>query len=390
MSTILRDAFSITRLSFWTGVLLSSLVGGLAYVGTARSIESDAHKRFLNDATYTQNVIEVRVKSYTDLLRRSASLIQSSDNFSHRKLHEYVRGLNLKKHFPAFDNINFAVYVPHEDRQAFVTKLRQEMQRYVNTPEPLDITPSGARPAYLVVNYIEPDLFSPGHYGVDLLANPYFGKQLAIERDQGTVQASGTPIPPLSRPNDAHMGMRVAVYRAGAPIDTVEQRRDAYVGSLGLAFSLPTLLNGVLDEMPIAHVRMTLYDVGAHITVDGHPSVEHLLTLFDSHGTPANPEPVLDTGKDVFSVTLPLDFNGRPWKIVYSVPKSALHTGFDIYYPKLMMAFGFIGSMLLFALLHTLTSSRRAALELAQEMTSELRESQSKLQLSHQKLRRLA
>jgi signal transduction histidine kinase len=282
------------------------------------------------------------------------------------------------------------LYVTDEQRPAFVAKLRHDMQRYVNGVEPLDIVPRGTRPAYLVVSYIEPDLFSPGHYGVDLMANPYFGKQLANARDQGTVEASGTPIPPLSRPNDAHLGIRVAVYRSGAPLTNVEQRRAAYVGSLGIAFSLPTLLHGVLDEMPIHGVRMTLRDVGQHFIIGRSTAVSEAQTLFDSHGTPGNPEPPLDKRNDVFSVTLPLDFNSRPWKVVYSVPKSALYTGFDTSYPKLMMVFGFIGSMLLYALLHTLTSSRRAALELAQEMTSELRESQNKLQLSHQKLRRLA
>ena len=390
MSTILRDAFSVTRLSFWSGLLLSSLVGGLAYVVTDRSIESDARERFVDDATYAQNVIAARIKSYTDLLRRSASFIHSSDNLTHRQLHEYVRSLDLAKHYPAFDNLNLALYVRDQERQAFVARLRREMQGYVGTADLLDIAPHGSRPAYLVVSYIEPDLFSPGHYGVDLMANVAFGQQLMNERDQGTVQASGTPIPPLSRPNDAHLGMRMAVYRPGAASDSVEQRRAAYIGSLGIAFSLPKLLLGVIDEMPIADVRMTLYDVGKHL-LDGRASaVSSTQTLFDSQGTSARPRPPLATGGGVFSVTLPLDFNGRPWRIVYSVPKAALYTEFDSAYPKLMMAFGFIGAMLLYALLHTLTSSRRAALALAREMTSELRESQDKLQLSHEKLRRLA
>lgn len=250
MSTILRDAFSVTRFTFWTGVLLSSLVGALAYLVTSNSIESDARARFVNDAMYAQNVIAIRVKSYTDLLRRSASLIQSSDRFSHRKLHEYVRGLDLKTHYPAFDNFNYALYVRDDQRQAFVAGLRQDMQRYVNTGEPLDIIPRGTRPAYLVVTYIEPDRFSPGHYGIDLMANIGFGKQLMVERDLGVVQTSGTPIPPLSRPNDAHLGMRIAVYRPGTAHDSVEARRDAYIGSLGIAFSLPILLRGVISEMP--------------------------------------------------------------------------------------------------------------------------------------------
>jgi signal transduction histidine kinase len=389
MLAMLREAFSITRLSFWIGALMSSLVGCSMYISTQHSIESDAHERFINHVRYAQSMIGLRIKSYTDLLRGAASQIQSSDILTHRQFHEYVRGLDMPNEFPAVDSINFAHYFPDAQRAAFVAELRREMQRYVTTKEPLDITPPGKRPYYLAISFVEPDRFTPGHYGVDLLANRFFGKNLMAERDTGKIQASGTPIPQLSTPNDSHMGMRLAVYRLGAQLDTVAQRRAAYIGSLGIAFSIPKLLHGVVDEIPVPGIRLTLYDSGTHIGLDGIQRVRPY-TLFDSGGKADHPVPTLATGKDVFSAILPLDFNGRPWQTVYTVSKSSLHTDFDADYPKLMMAFGFFGSLMLYTLLFILTSSRRNALSLAREMTSELRESQNKLQLSHQKLRRLA
>jgi signal transduction histidine kinase len=390
MSTVLRDAFSVTRFSFWTGLVLSSLVGSLAYIVTARSIESDAQQRFLNHTKYAQNVIAVRIKSYADLLRGSASALQSADQVNQSLFHNYVQGLNLARDYPALDFINLAVFVRADGRRDFVRQLRADKRFLGERAAQLDITPPGKRPAYLPITYIEPQAQLPEMYGYDLMGNRYFGDSLARERDEGTMQAPGSPIPVISHPNDIYLGMRMPVYRMGTPLNSVAQRRAAYLGSMGIAFSVTKLLKGVMDGVAVSSMRMTLYDIGPH--VDDRPG-EHAgrpYTVFDSHGTASHPTPPLDTGANVFSVTLPMDFNGRPWKIVYSASKSALHTEFDIYYPKLMMAFGFIGSMLLFALLHTLTSSRRAALELAQEMTSELRESQSKLQLSHQKLRRLA
>jgi len=390
MLAVLRDAFSVTRLSFWIGMLMSTLIGGSLYIFTERSIEEDAQERFINHVRYAQSMIGVRIKSYTDLLRGAASQIQSSDILTHRQFHEYMRGLHLTEQFPAVDSINFAIYFHNDQRTAFVSELRSEMQRYVLGPKPLDITPPGIRPAYLVIAYVEPDRFTPGHYGIDLLANPYFGRQMMDERDQGTVQTAGTPIVPLSRPNDNHLGMRMAVYRLGAPIDTVEQRRAAYVGSLGIAFSVPKLLQGVLDEIPIADMRMTLFDNGRHLNEKGEDLTGRRYALYDSHGSLADPTPALASGSDYVSATLPLDFNGRAWQTVYSVHKSALQKDFNANYPITMGALGFFLSIMLYVLLHMLTSSRRAALILAQEMTSELRQSQNRLQMSHQKLRRLA
>jgi signal transduction histidine kinase len=390
MSTVIRDAYSITRWSFLIGTLLSTLIGSMLYVATQRSIESDAEERFNNHAKYAQSLISVRVKSYTDVLRGAGSVLESSEDVTHSQFHEYVRGLALSTHYPAIDTVNVAMFVTEEQRPAFMSHLRNEMGRYLPAGELLKLSPPGTRPYYLIVSVIEPDAPWADHYGMDLLANPYFGSQLMESRDSGKMHAAGTPIPALSTPNDSHLGLRMPLYRPGIPRDTVEQRRKAYMGSIGLAFSIPKLLQGVMEEIPLSDVRMTLYDTGPRMDVHGRDVSARPLVLFDSHGSNTDPAPALDGDRDVFSTTLPLDFNGRPWKVVYSAHKSKLYTELDVSYPKLMMGFGFLGSILLYALLHMLTSSRRAALALAQEMTSELRESQSKLQQSHKKLRQLA
>ncbi|MFL6633947.1 MAG: CHASE domain-containing protein [Massilia sp.] len=369
--------------------MLSTLVGSVLYVATTRSIESDVQERFVRHAKYAQAVINMRIKSYTDLLRGAASVLQSGDTLTHRQFHDYVQGLHLARNYPAVDTLNFATWVREDERPQFEAGFARELQAFLGPGARPAITPAGVRPGYLVVTYIEPDAANTRLYGLDLMGNPYFRTQLAQSRDDGMLRASGRPIAALSTPNDNHLGMRLPVYRHGPVLAGVEQRRAAYLGSLGIAFSLPKLLHGVMDEMPIPGVRMTLFDVGPREVI-GHDTTTWPKVLFDSHGSAASPTPPLDGGDDVFTATLPLDFNGRPWQTTYSVPKARLRTDFDVYYPKLMMAFGFLGSVLLYALLHILTSSRRAALELAQEMTSELRESQTRLQLSHQKLRRLA
>jgi signal transduction histidine kinase len=295
----------------------------------------------------------------------------------------------LARNYPAVDTLNFATWVLEDERPQFEQKFARELQAFLGPRAHPVITPAGIRPGYLVMSYIEPDADNTRLYGLDLMSNPYFRTQLIQSRDDGQLRASGRPIAALSTPADSHLGMRLPVYRHGTTLVNEEQRRAAYIGSLGIAFSLPKLLHGVMDEMPIPGVRMTLFDVGPREVI-GHDTATWPKVLFDSEGNAVNPTPPLASGNDVFTATLPLDFNGRPWQTTYSVPKSRLRTDFDVYYPKLMMAFGFLGSILVYALLHILTSSRRAALALAQEMTSELRESQSKLQLSHQKLRRLA
>jgi len=119
MSITLRDAFSVTRFSFWAGVMLSTLVGGVLYVVTTRSIESDVQERFSRHAKYAQAVINMRIKSYTDLLHGAASLLQSGETISHRQFHDYVQGLDLARNYPAVDTLNFATWVREDERPQF-------------------------------------------------------------------------------------------------------------------------------------------------------------------------------------------------------------------------------------------------------------------------------
>ncbi|MFC5549407.1 CHASE domain-containing protein [Massilia aerilata] len=387
---VLGDRFSGIKFSFWSGILLSSLIGGLLYEVTQRSIESDAEERFANHARQAQNIINVRIKSYSDLLRNAGSMLGSADQVDYRQFHDYVQRLHLDRHYPAVETLNYGVYLDEAQRPAFEARLTKVMTDLMGRPMRGVVKPPGIREHYLATLFIEPVPRTTEHYGIDLMANQWVAGQILASRDSGRMQASGTPIAALSGPNNIFLGIRMPIYRHGAPLDTLEQRREFYQGSIGIAFSLPRLLHGVLDETPIPGVRMTLFDTGPRADATQDAARFSPRILFDSKGTHANPSPPLDTGDDAFSITLPLDFIGRPWKTTYSVRKSALYSGLDTYSPKFMMGFGFIGSVLLYALLYTLASSRRAALSIAKEMTRELRESQHKLQLSHQRLRRLA
>jgi signal transduction histidine kinase len=114
-----------------------------------------------------------------------------------------------------------------------------------------------------------------------------------------------------------------------------------------------------------------------------HPS-GHL--IFDSDSAAAGQPPP----RNPVQLSLPLNFNGRLWQAYFDAPRAALFSSFDAYLPWLASLVGFVSTLLMYALFHAQVSSRRKALQMARDMTRELRDSQAKLQLSHQRLRRLA
>ncbi|CDG84805.1 sensor histidine kinase [Janthinobacterium agaricidamnosum] len=373
---------------WWTGILLSALVGLLFYVGTTTSIEADSQQRFNDLSSNAQYSINARIKSYADLLRGAASLFHASDTVSRKQFHHYVASLALPVHFPAIETINFATHVTDAGWPAFAAAMRKEEQGDSSGYPPFTLHPPGKRDSYAILTLMEPMASAPANFGLDLAATPYKARVIYDARDRGVVNNSGQPIMVPNKPSMTGLAMRMPVYRAGLPLENVEQRRAAYIGSIGIGFNLQVMIHSVLQEMPLQDMRLALYDGGP--LTDSNGVGRHLAPLFDNR-PPPQPSPWWHPSSNAtFNATLPIDYNGRLWHANFSILKSDLYTSFDTYFPLLSMLAGFTGCMLMYALFHTLSSSRMRAIQMARDMTRELRDSQEKLQISHQKLRRLA
>jgi signal transduction histidine kinase/CHASE1-domain containing sensor protein len=388
----LLTASTATRPAFWLGALLSSGVGLLFYVATANTIESDAKARFQNMARNVQTTINGRVKSYTDVLRGSASLFQISPDLTREQFLRYVDGLSIEKEFPGIEAINFARYVTDAERPEFEARMRKEIAALAGHP-PFRISPPGRRASYNVIIFIEPIADWINRIGFDITGFSRDGETLPhrVMRETGQIAASATPVPFLSGVNKTGLSIRIPIYRMGMPASTVAERSAAFVGSVGIGFRVQKLLEGVLDQMPVRGVRLTLTDIGPRPGSSQEVAATPPRVLFDSKATVAMPSPPMARpDRATFVTTLPMGYNMRVWEAHFSIRKSDLYTGFDGYVPWLAMMAGFVSTMLLYILFQTLSSSRRNAVALAQGMTKELRASEARLQLSNENLRRLA
>jgi signal transduction histidine kinase/CHASE1-domain containing sensor protein len=384
------SALVAAKPAFWIGALLSSGVGMVFYVATANTIESNARERFASMARSAQTTINGRIKSYTDVLRGSASLFQTSANLTREQFHRYVDGLSLEKEFPGIEAINFARHVTDAERPVFEASLSMEIAAMSSGYPPLRIIPPGRRASYNVVTYIEPIAGWANRFGFDITGH---GETPAHKemRETGRIAASATPVPFLSGVNRTGLAIRMPIYRIGIRTTTMDERLAAFVGSVGIGFRVQKLIDGVLDQMPVRGVRLTLTDIGPR-PGSSQPLAGALpRVLFDSKATVAMPSPPkASPDRATFVTTLPVGYNMRVWEADFSILKSDLYTGFDVYVPWLAMLAGFVSTMLLYILFETLSSSRRNAIALAQGMTKELRASEAKLQLSNENLRRLA
>ena len=377
-----KPLFSSPRPVLWSGLLLSLGVAVSFYFAAAQSIEHDTSERFSNQARNAQYSIASRINAYGDVLRGVAGFLQAGAHVDRAAFHAYVRSLDLEHRFPAIDTIDYAEYFSDEQRPA-VERTWRGSGGSDGYPS-FAIDPPGRRPDYTVLTLIEPGLGYRDQAGLDLATQDALAPALTRARDTGLMSSSARLISFPGQPRHSGLGLRLPLYRADAALDTTPQRRAAYLGSVGIGFSVARLVQGALDDMPWHGVRLSLCDDGD--AAETRPADAACAPLFDSQAAGAGAEGPAER----YSTVLPIDFNGRLWQARFSAPKATLYSRFDAYLPWLAMLTGFACSMLISMLFHTLASSRLRAIKMAKAMTKELRDSQAKLQLSHHKLRRLA
>ncbi|NML59963.1 response regulator [Massilia sp. RP-1-19] len=340
------------------GLVLSMIVGALLYMGALRTADADARMRFDGVARSAQYALSARIKTYADVLRGMAAVFRThAAPLTRVQFHDYISSLDLAANYPAIEGASYAVHVTDAQREAFVASVRADRSVAPEGYPNFDITPPGRRPDYFVLTYIEPMAMLAEKFGTDIGARQPVFKALERSRDTGQLGASGHPIL-VSKPTPhIGLGMRMPVYRTGAPLDNVEDRRRAYLGSVGVSFAVPALIHGTLNELAVPGVKLSLYS--ATTPGVGTTQIEPGDTLlFNDAGALGTAE------RDQYvEAVLPVDFNGLKWKAQFRVRKSDVYTTFDRYFPQVALVTGFAGTMLIYAFFFTLYSSRRSAVE---------------------------
>ena len=352
-----------TRVVLWgAGLWLALLVGALLHLAASRAVEEEALRRFENRARATQERLADAIKSYTDATRALAALFASSDTpVTRLQFHRYVDRLDLRTNYPAIDAVTYAQVVGDAEREAFEARVRADRSVDPKGYPAFAIFPAGRRPSLTVLTYIEPPAMADGKLGMDIGANPVPAAAMARARDLGGISASGQPVLVRGPTPHAALNMRAPVYRGARTPTSVAERRAAYVGGVGVSFSVPALVQGALGKQAGSPLVLALFAAAPRAPttggLEGITLQDRLLYGDESVRTRA-PEAATS-----FTTVLPVDFNGTTWKAHFSAPRSALFLPRDHRLPLIALATGFVATLLFYSLFLSLYWSRRTAIE---------------------------
>ena len=351
------------------------------------SVERVGRLRFEHEANNANAVIQRRLRSYIDVLYALRALFASEDPVDRLRFHLFVESLDLKHRYPGFISMNYAAYVPAWNKEYFEKAVRRDTSLETGGYPGFAIKPPGERSEYFALVYLEPMAGYEFALGLDLGANPMaadpekVAEAVRQHRDSGQLAASAQPLRVKRAKEAIYLAMRLAVYRKGMPIDTVKQRRAAYLGSVGAAFDVGYLMSGAMNEEMQRYMRLRLYDAGSAVKPRKSGAHGENRLVFDSEqlaGRPL-PGPAIDASPSAFLHVLPVEIASRVWEFQYSAQKDTIITDTDRLLPPLVLAGGLLSSLLLFGMFYFLAFSRSRAVALANNMTKDLRASTEQL-----------
>ena len=310
-----------------------------------------------------QSRIEQRLHEHEQLLRCGAAFFSDSDGVTRAEWHAYVERQKISQNLPGIQGIGFALLVPRERLAEHVRQIRAEGFADYR------VWPEGDREIYSSIVFLEP--FSGRNrraFGYDMFSESVRRDAMERARDQDDAILSAKVTLAQENGQDVQAGtlMYAPVYRMGAPVATLAERRAAIFGWVYSPYRMADLMGGILDRGSMVdqwHIQLTIFD--------GQTAAAAAL-LYDSQGGGSQSQvPALLTRQTV------VDSSGRPWFLKFTQldppPAGALDRDLGWIWGG-----GTVISLLLAGWARSLANTRRKGRALAQRLTSDLRHSEER------------
>lgn len=354
-------------------VLVAGLAATLAVALAIRQdIESDLEVQAAAIADEATLKISQQLWTYSMALRGGVSVVNGARAGGRGEWRAYVNALELDTHLPGVQGIGFAEWVPPAGLAAHEARVRAE-----GFPD-YRVRPATPRDHYSAVVFLEP--FRGRNlraFGYDMFSDPVRRAAMERARDSGALSLSGKVrlLQEDGRDEQAGFLMYAPVYRAGAPRQSVGQRRAALLGWVYSPFRMRDMLAATFRDWRVA------LDRSLFLTIHDGDEARPGAVLFD------NRPPSLRTAARSVQQRRVLEFLGHRWVLVYTLPLRS--AGVDTFAVPMALGGGIVISLLLSGLVLVLGRTRERAQRLAMAMTADLRESERRLRESEEKLRGL-
>lgn len=306
-----EGGFLPQRLQVLAAVLAVLGLTLLACTAVYRDQQTQREAAFARDAKRVLGQMQARLQTHFDALLGVRGLYAAQGSVSRLQFRQFLAELRLADTHPGFQAIQFVRVVPDDAAAAFEQTVREDRSVPGERFADFSIRPPGSRPMHYVIEFTEPMAGNEKAFGFDLAALPAHLQALELGRDTGRLVA--TERVKLLQDTRAQAGfvVRLPIYRRGAAVDTLAQRRAALLGFAALVYRVDDLMREAIDPQLLPFLRLRIQDLG----YAAQPSGLQGSLLFDSE--PEAPVSTSESLRMLDSLVVgerrwQFEFTGRP------------------------------------------------------------------------------
>jgi PAS domain S-box-containing protein len=282
-----------------TLLLVFALVVAMFFV--ARDQERERQRLALrSQAQAAVASLETRLASYLTILHDTRALFLASERVTRDEFQVFTA--HAADRHPGLAALSWSELIAAGARAGYEERMRAEgypgFSIREGDPQGL-LTAAPAHNEYLPVTYIEP--YAERVHGFDNLAQSDRRRAILIARDRNEPVATGRLTLVQASRDTWGVLVYAPIYRPGAPLDTLQQRRQALRGIVAAALYLPRVLGGQSAEHPGAALDVAILDdaapVASELLYESRPRAAQRLLELSGEDTPLWREQVIVAGR---------------------------------------------------------------------------------------------
>ena len=263
LSSFKKHVASLMSLSMmaWSLCGLVTLTGALLTHALWQQAKHDDTRKLRSTLEYSADVtvknIQSRLNSYQLMMRGVKGHIDGSDYVTADEFRDYIASLRLDTQ-AGLKGVALVTLVEQKDKEQHIAERRK--QGYSG----YTIFPEGIRDFYTPITAIEPlDEENIKALGFDTWTGTSSREAMARSRDDNEIRITShfTLIQDKDKSNSHAFVMYLPIFKKGAPLNTLAERRKAIIGWVDAPFRINDLIAGLRGEVD-PDIRFEIHDSG--------------------------------------------------------------------------------------------------------------------------------
>lgn len=323
----------------WIFLIVGLLISATAYFTSERLIEQEEQARLNVLVEQGRAAITNHLYANSEVVRGLQSHFMSSAVDDRRVFRHYFNSLGLEQRYPGLQALTFSRWILPEQLPGFIASTRAyRLLDPAGYPD-FEIKPAGQRDFYCIVDLLEPSSTNNKAFGYDLCSETERRSMVERARDTGKLAASGPLNLMIDQARVPGYILAMPVYRATTPVDSLAQRRAAFLGVVTGVYRYWEVIEGALGASFLKDVEVSVYEQAVS-TDKQSPGMQLIF------GTAPTADSSL-SGRAVIAL------DGRHWQLSFS-PRANFRTLSARALPPMVATIGSLVTLSVFAALRLL------------------------------------